>query len=554
MNKLNDLLKKLWNYLKYTGLWIPPPLSLFVYYALKTVNPRIDEDIYYVILVFCLILPIHIWSKNLVAKSNGYMEFPLFPLNTDTDPRYQTSGRKKAMDKPPSEKLICEKPEGIVFGRALGKYACIIPGKEGASHTLVIGGSGSGKTSTVLADSLLAQYLPKKRDIADITWIVVDVKGELEEKFFFPDERLKVFNPRDKSKCGFDFLYDISDESTEYEVLTAIRRVVYSLIPSQKSQSDSFWTEAPRNVSMGLMLYGWLEEGLRTLPELVDFVLSKDLATLISDVLEDTEPNSIISKLLISFGGDDTADETLSSIAMNIGNAFQLIATDETLRYLLGDCKDKITPLIVEEGTSIDIQISDEFLNVYAKILSLAIGTCNNAMTRRKEGSSPVIMVLDELGRIAHEGQIEGLQEVLQIGRSRGVSVICCLQSWAAMEAVYPEGACKDMLNNLSYRLILQSTPDSKETNEMVIKAFGKYTEKKKSISTGKQKSYTYSYEEKDIIESVDLLILPDMNKCILLSPYGAYMLNKCQYFKDKNLKRIAEDIRKSRADISENE
>lgn len=32
------------------------------------------------------------------------------------------------------------------------------------------------------------------------------------------------------------------------------------------------------------------------------------------------------------------------------------------------------------------------------------------------------------------------------------------------------------------------------------------------------------------------------------------YMLNKCQYFKDKNLKRIAEDIRKSRADISENE
>lgn len=538
---------KFWNWLKYTGLWIPIPLTILSILGVQYCIPRFEMEVKTIMEIFiCMhLFPLLIWSKNSVAKMNGKMDFPLLPIQTVNDPEYQFSYKTQALNKKPSSELLQKVPKGIVFGKSANRYVCINPGKKGASHTLVLGPSGSGKTSSVLGDSILASSINKDSEIA---WIVVDVKGELEEKFFPTDTKLAVFNPRDRSRQGFDCLYDINDESGEYEVLTTLRRVIYSLIPNTNQKSgETFWTDGPRSILQGIWLYGWQNLGVRTLPDLVDFTLSKNLKTLINEILADVDNYSNVSKLLTPFGGEDAADETLSSLAMNIGNALYLLATDETLRYLMRECPDKITPEILEHGVSVDIQIKDEFLQDYSKILSLIIGTFCTAMTRRPEGSKQICMVLDELGRIAHEGQIEGLQSVLQIGRSRGVSVICCLQSWSAMESIYPEGACKDMLNNFPYRLILQAQPDSKDVTEMTIKAFGKYVEKKRSYTNSKQKSYTYSFEEKDVIQERDLLILPEQNKVVLLSPYGAYRLQKLQYYKDAILGKKAEEIKESK-------
>lgn len=538
---------KFWNWLKYTGLWIPIPLTILSTLGILYCIPRFKMEVKILLEIFICthLISLLIWTKNSVAKMNGKTDFPLLPIQTVNDPEYQFSYKTQALNKKPSSELLQKIPQGIVFGKSANKYVCINPGEKGASHTLVLGPSGSGKTSSVLGDSILASSINKS---SEITWIVVDVKGELEEKFFPTDTKLAVFNPRDRNRQGFDCLYDINDESGEYEVLTTLRRVIYSLIPTTNQKSgETFWTDGPRSILQGTWLYGWQNLGLRTLPDLVDFTLSKNLKTLINEILADTDNYSNVSKLLTPFGGEDAADETLSSLSMNIGNALYLLATDETLRYLMRECPDKITPEILEQGVSVDIQIKDEFLQDYSKILSLIIGTFCTAMTRRPEGSKQICMVLDELGRIAHEGQIEGLQSVLQIGRSRGVSVICCLQSWSAMESIYPEGACKDMLNNFPYRLILQAQPDSKDVTEMAIKAFGKYTEKKRSYTNSKQKSYTYSFEEKDVIQERDLLILPEQNKVVLLSPYGAYRLQKLQYYKDSILGKKAKEIKESK-------
>ena len=78
----------------------------------------------------------------------------------------------------------------------------------------------------------------------------------------------------------------------------------------------------------------------------------------------------------------------------------------------------------------------------------------------------------------------------------------------------------------------------------MAVKAFGKFTEKKKSVNTGKNRNYSYQFEEKDILQASDLLTLPDKNRIIVLSPFGAYMLQRCQYFKDTKLRKIADQIK----------
>ena len=411
----------------------------------------------------------------------------------------------------------------------------------GATHTLVLGTSGSGKTSSVLLSTLLTRHINKEN-----TYLLVDVKGELLQKGFSPDDKVAVFNPRRRDLYGFDFLYDINDKSTESEVIEALRRVIYSLIPL-KHTGEEFWPIAARTVLLGLFLYGWEYQQCYTIPQLVDFALSKNLNMLITDILAEAEDNSVVTRLLSSYGGDCVAEETLGSISSNIGNALQLFSSDSNLRYLTKEADRKITPELLEQGMSIDLFVEDRDLETYAPILSLAVATCitylssparEKAVTQDPQHSQ-VVFILDELGRIP---EIQGLPSILQIGRSRGCTVLGCLQSWSSAEEHYGEKVAADMLTNFSYRVFLQAQPESKDV-EMAVKAFGKFTEKKKSVSTGKNKSYSYQFEEKDILQASDLLILPDKNKVVVLSPYGAYMLQRCQYFKDTKLKEIASHI-----------
>ena len=541
-----DRIKGISNWLRYTGLWLPPPVTVVVavimYYCYCPTDQILSVSM--CVLLLLLVISLWIWSLNRIAKQNGLTDYPLILYATDQNPYYQVSYRIKALGKKPDKRLLCKDPQGIILGRVDSKYLSILPGiTPGATHTLVLGTSGSGKTSSVLLSTLLANGINKEK----YAFLTVDVKGELLQKGFAPNDKVAVFNPRRRDLYGFDFLYDVNEKSTEAEVIEALRRVIYSLIPL-KHTGDEFWPIAARTVLLGLFLYAWEYQQCYTLPQLVDFALSKNLNTLITDILAEAEENSVVTRLLSSYGGDCVAEETLGSISSNIGNALQLFSSDSNLRYLTKETDRKITPELLEQGISIDLFVEDRDLETYAPILSLAVATCitylsspsrEKAVTQDPQHSQ-VVFILDELGRIP---EIQGLPSILQIGRSRGCTVLGCLQSWSAAEDHYGEKVAADMLTNFSYRVFLQAQPESKDV-EMAVKAFGKYLEKKKSINTGKNKSYSYQYEEKDILQASDLLTLPDKNKVVVLSPYGAYMLQRCQYFRDARLKKIADHIR----------
>lgn len=543
-----DRIKSISNWLRYTGLWLPPPvtvgIAVIMYYCYCPIDQILSVSM--CVLLLSLVISLWIWSLNRIAKQNGLTDYPLIPYNVDQNPYYQVSYRTKALSKKPDKRLLCKDPQGIILGKADSKYLSILPGiTPGATHTLVLGTSGSGKTSSVLLSTLLAQHNNK-----EITFLAVDVKGELLEKGFSMEDKVAVFNPRRRDLYGFDFLYDLTPKSTESEVIEALRRVIYSLIPL-KHTGEEFCPIAARTVLLGLFLYAWEYQQCYTIPQLVDFALSKNLNTLISDIMAEAEDNSVVTRLLSPYGGDCVAEETLGSISSNIGNALQLFSSDSNLRYLTREAPKKITPELLEKGISIDLLIEDRDLETYAPILSLAVATCITYLSspaREKAVAqdplhSQVVFILDELGRIP---EIQGLPSILQIGRSRGCTVLGCLQSWLAAEDHYGEKVAADMLTNFSYRVFLQAQPESKDV-EMAVKAFGKYLEKKKSVNTGKNRNYSYQFEEKDILQASDLLTLPDKNRIVVLSPFGAYMLQRCQYFKDTKLKKIADQIKNDR-------
>lgn len=538
--------------MKYAGLWTTFPTLLVVVSAMKYLQFSATHLSDFISIGCLSFVPsLLIWSQNVVAKKNGKSDFSIIPTRTHLDPDYQSSARYRAQEKIVPEELLKKKPSGIVYGKSNGKYACIEPNLKGSSHTLILGSSGAGKTSSVIADTCLAASENKD----STSWLIVDIKGEILSKFISTTDRdadkLYVFNPRDRNGDGFDPFYDIDDSSEEYDILTSVRRVVFSLIPKKNNESsDSFWVDAPRAVLVALWVFGWQQLNLRTLPALADFALSKPLDELINDVLGKVGENSVVYKQLVSFGGEGAAKETLSGIAMNLANALSLVVSDEGLRFLLSENVRRITPECIEkEGVVVDIQISDQFLAEYSKILNLFLSTFLIAFTRRSEDSSPVIVLIDELGRIVidSDGQLSGLEAVLMIGRSRKVSLILCTQSWDALRSAYSEAECNDMLVNLNYRVVLNAVPDDTSTVDMVVKGFGKYLERKRSFTDGKQQSSSYSFELQDVIRPDDLLKLPEQNRLVLLSPHGAFLIKKCPYYSDKYFKKIAENIANER-------
>lgn len=199
-----DQLKKYWDWLKYTGLWLPPPLTMLIglitYYCYCPINVIIGSMV--CALLLGMAISLWIWSQNSIAKQNGLTDYPLIPYHTDQNPYYQVSYRTQALNKKPDKRLLCKDPQGIILGKADNKYLSILPGiTPGATHTLVLGTSGSGKTSSVLLSTLLARHINKEK----YAFLLVDVKGELLQKGFSPDDKVAVFNPRRRDLCGFDF-------------------------------------------------------------------------------------------------------------------------------------------------------------------------------------------------------------------------------------------------------------------------------------------------------------------------------------------------------------
>ena len=189
-----DRIKGISNWLRYTGLWLPPPVTVVVavimYYCYCPTDQILSVSM--CVLLLLLVISLWIWSLNRIAKQNGLTDYPLILYATDQNPYYQVSYRTKALNKKPDKRLLCKDPQGIILGKADGKYLSIMPGiTPGAAHTLVLGTSGSGKTSSVLLSTLLAQHNNK-----EITFLTVDVKGELLQKGFAPNDKVAVFNPR----------------------------------------------------------------------------------------------------------------------------------------------------------------------------------------------------------------------------------------------------------------------------------------------------------------------------------------------------------------------
>lgn len=427
-----------------------------------------------------------------------------------------------------NKQMLSDKPEGVVFGKIRNKYVRKRPDEDG--HVLIIGGSGSGKSSCLIIPTLLASK--------DIGSFCIDIKGELSYKASeYTDSRTVVFNPLDRFSYGYDVFYMLDDKSGNQKIFETIQNVVYSLISLSASEQNPFWKTSARNLLIGLMINCY-SKGIRNFIDIIDEILSRPVKEQIEDVINAGNIISNEYKLLIQF--KDLADDTLSGVVTEMINNINFFAVDNDIRYSLRDNPKMMNPLMIEEQKHIFIVIQEHKLTAYSQVLHLIINQTLSELEKRPEDSENVMFIVDELARIVSASKIERLLDAARTLRSRKVNLVLVTQSVDSLMVSYSEKEIQDLVSNCSYKVILDAS--NPETEKMIIGWCGKYRAKKKTWNVGDKVSGkgSISYEETNIVTESDLMQLRNSGELILISPYGYNRFKKAPYYQDRLMKEAS--------------
>ena len=454
----------------------------------------------------------------------------MFSSNVTSDSNIKKRMKKekqKAMHLPVDAKLLRTKPaEGdLILGRQGNKYVCWNTKQDG--HILIIGGSGSGKSSCYIIPFLLTN--------PNATVFAIDIKGELVAKGKRKnDPRVCVFSPCDYSGYGFDPFYALTANSSEQDKLSTMQTIVFSLIPLG-NEKDKFWAISSRNMLIGLLLY-YYGIGKQDLIMCIDAILGCPIREQVDEIINSIEPECNTYKYMNQFSG--MADETLLSVYANMTNALTCF-TDANLRWAFSDAPKKVSPNTLEQKKSVFLSIPEHKLAPWSGALAMIVNLTLDALSKRSENSHRIFFLLDELGRIVSSGgSLDGLVDASMTLRSRQVSLCLVIQQIESLQTGFPEHKVTTLIGNCQIKIILDAS--SSKTQKTVCGDWvPKYIQRKQTKSTGaKNRNNSFSFEEKDRLTPSDLMSLTRNNEAVVITPLGYSMIKKCPYYKDRFFKK----------------
>ena len=517
-----------------TGLWLALPLYLIIPHTIPSISSK-QIMIINIALIAWVTLN-NLWGLACEGKRLDEMCIGdgLIP---ETGLQKESTQKKIATYPKVPKKYLNKEPEGVILGTYKNQYVRI-PTQE-IYHYCVIGGSRSGKTSTVLLDTLLANFATKKNDF--LTY-AIDIKGELHIKSSYshsPD--IMVVNPTDQTTAGWDVYYRLRDNPSDDLIIEVMQEVASALIIST-SKSDSFFVNNAQDRFVGMLLY-FYQQGENFIDS-VNKILESEIKSLIGEIIKSSEPSDLHYKYLAKFDGKDA--ESVEDCMVELTTNLSVFGSKSDIKYCFRDNPIKASPFTFKENKSVFLAIPEHMLESYKAILRLCTVQTLKEMERRPDASGkevknkPMIILIDEFARL---GRMEGIFNALATLASKKISVILAFQSLAQCEVIYSKEETRVLMDNCRVKVICEvSDPQSAKA---VQDWCGKYREKKETLSAGKNRHKTYTYEDKDIVQPNDLITLVNQEEVILIiSGVGYLRPKKCYYFKDSQISKPAQKVR----------
>ncbi|MBR0341628.1 MAG: type IV secretory system conjugative DNA transfer family protein [Oscillospiraceae bacterium] len=463
-------------------------------------------------LVYIFLHPFHIWwnDKTLMVMGTacilwlmGVSWFLTYYRDYHFGKEHGTAAwgeiramQKKLADPDPMRNTIISKNISIGFD-ALSNM-----------NLLIIGGSGSGKTSGIVIPNIL---------LANCTNVILDIKGDLIKKYgnYLKQngvvvKSLNLKNPLESDRFN-PFLY-IKNYSDLIGLITNIQN---SVTPPDAQKGDPFWQDGVGLYMQSMFEYEWLEsrrEGrkasMNNILKLVNMesrkvkVRNEDT----EEIEEITELQKLMNDLERERGADyppvrdyrklkEGAAETVRSIIIMVNAELRLCELPEIRRIFedddldlpslglgVGKAKKKTALFLVMRSgdTSYNLFINILYTLMFRILRDLADNECPG-------GKLPIHVRLfaDEY----YAGPKPADSEML-LGeiRSRNISMVPILQDISQLKTLFPQDKWEIFSSNCAAVAYLGSGPTAYSTHKWMSDMLGDMTidTRSESISTGK--------------------------------------------------------------------
>jgi len=387
------------------------------------------------------------------------------------------------------------------------------------NNTLIIGGSGSGKTRFFVKPNIMQ---------LNSSFVITDPKGEILNSCgkMLQDNGydVKVFDLINFSQSNkYNFFEYIRDERDILKLTNNI--IVNTNSPNSKNAGD-FWEKAESALLQALFSYVFYEgieeeKNINTVMDLLrlaevkedneDFQSPLDI---LFDELKQKNPNHFSVKQydIFKFAAGKTAKSILVSLGVrlapfNIADINKLLSDDTLELELLGDKKMALFVIIPDSDTTLNFISAVMYQQLFDLLFYRADHVYKGALPY------PVTFMLDEFANI---GQIPNLEIYVSTMRSRKISVNIILQNLSQLKTLY-KNSWETITGNCDSLLFLGGKEQS--TLKYISETIGKTTIDYKSISENKGSNGSYSISNQIIARD---LITPDeigllgKDECIL--------------------------------------
>lgn len=407
------------------------------------------------------------------------------------------------------------KQDPIINNKILTKHITI--GHDTRKHrrnlnTLIIGGSGSGKTRFYAKPNIMQ---------ANTSFVVLDPKGEilrdtgnmLKEKGY----NIKVLDliNLDKSHGYNPFMY-IENENDVQRLVTNIFKAT---TPKGSQTPDPFWDQMASCFLSALIFYLWYEapEEEQNFSMVLELIRAGEIneededrpsaLDLLFNTLEMENPDHIALRYYKEYrsGPAKTVKSIQSTLIsklekFNLSSLAKLTTYDELELYKLGLEKTALFALIPDNDSSFNFLVSILYMQLFQELFYLA--------DRVYQGMLPVHVhfLMDEFANVSIPDDFE---KILSVMRSRGVSVSIIIQNLSQLKSLFDK-QWDSIVGNCDELLYLGGMEQS--THKFISEFLGKETINTNTygLSKGRMGNYTTNYQQtgRDLLTPDELRLL----------------------------------------------
>lgn len=365
-------------------------------------------------------------------------------------------------------------------------------------HTVVIGGSGAGKTRYYAKPNIMQ---------CNTSYVVLDPKGEIIKSVghMLEDEgyEIKVIDLIDMSKSlGYNpFHYIQSDK----DVLKLITNLIRNTTPKGSSTNDPFWEKSETALLEALMLYLYHyapedEQNFSMILEMLTFHHVNDdddnyksPLDILFDQLEITDPNSLALKQWKIFkqSSGKTAKSILTSVGVRLA-PFNLVELESLTKYdemeleQIGERKTALFAIIPDNDSTFNFIVGMLYTQLFQMLYYQA------DYVHGGELPIPVHFLMDEFANVALPDEFDKLLSTM---RSRQIFVSIILQNLAQIKALYKD-SWESIMGNCDETYYLGGNEQS--THKYISELLGKETLDTNTFgkSSGRNGNYSTNYQQ----------------------------------------------------------